>query len=76
MNKRAKPFLIVGAFWLALFLFVMAGYSGSLGVNDITGFAVAQDGRPTSVGLQAMIIVILFFTNLLTLFFYIREIAD
>lgn len=72
MNPKVKPFLIVGVFWLALFFFVIAGYSGSLGFTAITGNVVNEDGSPTSLGAQAMAILILFFTNIVTLFFLIR----
>ena len=75
MNHRVKPFLIVGVFWVALFMFVLAGYSGTYGLSGITGFAVNEQGAATPLGYQSMAIIILFFTNILTLFFYVREIA-
>lgn len=74
MDKKIKPFVIVGAFWLALFLFVVAGYSGSFG-TAITGFAVKENGAATPIGMQSVAILFLFFTNLVTLFFLVREIA-
>ncbi|MCK5283655.1 MAG: hypothetical protein KAK00_09705 [Nanoarchaeota archaeon] len=72
-NKKIGPFVVILVFWVALFLFVMAGYSGSLGIETITGFAVMEDGTPTPMGAQSIAILILFFTNLVTMFFLIRE---
>jgi hypothetical protein len=74
MNQKLKPFLVVGVFWLALFLFVIAGYSGDFG-SVMTGFAVSENGKASPVGLQSIAILFLFFTNLVTLFFLVREIA-
>lgn len=73
--EKAKPFIVVGVFWLAIFLFVVAGYSGSFGISLITGSAVNESGQATSVGLQGLMILILFFTNIVTLFFLIRVMA-
>jgi len=70
--EKAKPFIIVGVFWMAIFLFVVAGYSGSFGVSLITGSAINESGQATPVGLQGIMILILFFTNIVTLFFLIR----
>lgn len=75
MDSKIKPFLVVGVFWFALFLFVIAGYSGSFGTT-ITGFAVKENGSATSIGVQSVAILFLFFTNLVTLFFLVREIAS
>jgi hypothetical protein len=75
MNKDLKPLLIVGGFWLALFFFVAAGYSGNLGFTAVTGNAVNEDGSVTPLGIQTIAILILFFTNLVTLFFLVRAIA-
>ena len=75
--KKAKPFVIVGVFWAALFLFVMAGYSG--GLTSITGFAVSNltsEGSNNLIEVQAIALVILFFTTLVTLFFLAREMAN
>jgi hypothetical protein len=74
MNRKIRPFLIVGAFWFILFVFVIAGYSGNIG-QGITGYAVYEDGKMTPMGGQSLAIVVLFFTNLVTLFFLVREIA-
>ena len=74
MNPKLKPFLIVGVFWFALFIFVIAGYSGTFG-NTITGYAVSENGETTPIGLQGIAILMLFFTNLVTLFFLVREIG-
>jgi len=77
MNKKLKPFLIVGVFWLALFFFVIAGYSGGFG--SITGFAVKDVSSPAAnqaFGLQSVAILLLFFTNIVTLFFLVREMAE
>ena len=71
MDKKAKPLIIVGAFWFAAFLFAVAGYSGSF--NAITGFAVSENPTPDAMNLQGLIIVVLFFTNLVTMFFLIRQ---
>ena len=71
--KEAKPYIVVGVFYAAIFLFLIAGYSGSLGFDVITGNAVAENGKATSVGIQGLMILVLFFTNLVTLFFLIRE---
>ena len=76
MEKQLKPFLIIGGFWLALFLFVVAGYSGSFGITEITGNVINEKGSTTPIGAQALIIIILFFTNITTLFFLAREIAN
>jgi hypothetical protein len=76
MNRKLKPYLIVGAFWFALFFFVIAGYSGALGPNIITGFAVAEPvttDQGMAFSLQSLAILILLFTNIVTLFFLIRE---
>ena len=73
MNKKVKPFIIVISFWFVLFIFVIASYSGSFGFGDVTGLAVAKDGSPTPLGVQSIAILVLFFTNLVTLFFLIRE---
>lgn len=75
MNKHAKPFMIVAAFWFALFFFVLAGYSGSFG--SITGFAVSNAQEAAfPLGLQSIIILVLFFTNLVTIFFLVREMGE
>ena len=76
MDKKVKPFIIVGAFWLALFLFIMAGYSGSFGFNAVTGFAVNENGASTPLGAQAIAILVLFFTNIVTMFFLIRTLIN
>ena len=76
MNRKVKPFVIVGVFWLALFFFVIAGYSGSFGFETITGYAVSENGSTTPLGAQAVAILILFFTNIVTMFFLIREMAN
>ncbi len=72
--KKAKPFIIVGAFWFALFIFIIGAFSGSFGFDAITGYAVKEDGTPTPLGIQSIAILILFFTNIVTLFFLTREI--
>ena len=76
MKSKVKPFVIVGAFWLALFFFVMAGYSGSFGLTAITGNVVKESGATTPLGAQAMAIMILFFTNIVTMFFLVREMSS
>jgi hypothetical protein len=73
MNKDVRPFVIVFVFWVALFLFVAAGYSGSLGVDVITGYSVLEDGSASPFGVQSFIIMLLFFTNIVTMFFLLRE---
>ncbi|MBD3164565.1 hypothetical protein GF323_05145 [Candidatus Woesearchaeota archaeon] len=73
MRDRIKPFLVVGVFWIVLFMFVLAGYSGSFG--SITGFAVNENPDSPVFGLQSLAILILFFTNIVTLFFLVREMA-
>jgi hypothetical protein len=75
MDGRAKPLLIITGIWFGLFIFVIAGYSGNLGISAITGNVVNESGTMTGVGVQSLIIVVLFFTNLVTLFFLTREIA-
>jgi hypothetical protein len=73
MNPKLKPFLIVGGFWFLLFLFVMAGYSGDFG-SAVTGYAIYnKDGSASPMGLQSVIILVLFFTNLISMFFLVRE---
>ena len=68
-----KPLIIVGAFWFAIFVFMIAGFSGGFGVNLITGYAVDESGQATNVGLLGMMVLVLFFTNIITLFFLIRS---
>ena len=75
MDKKLKPFVIVGIFWIALFLFVIAGYSGSLD-SSITGFAVSDASAAPPLNMQGIAILLLFFTNLVTLFFLVREVAN
>ncbi len=73
MNRNIRPFVIVGVFWVGLFLFVIAGYSGSLGIQGISGFAVKEDGSASALGVQSIAIMMLLFTNIVTMFFLIRE---
>jgi ABC-type dipeptide/oligopeptide/nickel transport system permease component len=78
MNKKLKPFMIVGIFWLALFFFVIVGYSSGIGLTPITGFAVSEGNKEIAVealGVQSIAILILFFTNIVTMFFLVREIV-
>ena len=75
MNRKVRPFVVIGAFWLVLFFFVVAGYSGSFGMSPITGYAVNENGTATPLGVQAIAILVLFFTNIVTMFFLIREMA-
>ena len=70
---RIKPFLIIGAFWLALFLIVVANFSGNLGVSALTGYAVNENGTATPIGVQGIMLLVLFFTNIVTLYFLARE---
>lgn len=76
MNRKVRPFIVIGAFWLALFFFVIAGYAGNFGLITITGNAVNESGSTTPLGAQAIAILILFFTNIVTIFFLVREMAN
>lgn len=76
MDKRLTPLIVIGVFWLALFLFVTAGYSNSIGITTITGNVINANGTTTPVGAQSLVIVVLFFTNLVTIFFLIRAYAE
>lgn len=71
------PLVIALAFWVAGFLFVLAGFSGSLGFLGVTGNVVAnENGVTVSSGAQNIAILILFFSNIVTLFFLIRALSN
>jgi len=49
----------------------MAAFGGNFGFQGVTGFAV-REGSMTDSGLQGFLIITLFFTNLVTMFFLVR----
>ena len=75
MNKRVKGLVVALALWFFAFLFVIAGFSGGLGFEKVTGFAVSEGG---SFGMEAqsIAILLLLFTNLTTIFFLTRSVMN
>jgi len=69
-----SPLLIVLSFWGFGFFFVLGAFSGSWGFSGLTGYAIFN-GQATQLGAQSIAILILFFSNIVSIFFLVREMA-
>ncbi|MBS3136570.1 hypothetical protein J4401_06480 [Candidatus Woesearchaeota archaeon] len=68
-----RPFVIVGVFWAALLLFLLSAYSVGTGVNLVTGYAAMDGWERSYSNMQSIAIIMLVFTNLVTIFFLAKK---